>query len=917
MTAAGDGRDAARALRLAADDRAAWSELATLGDDDAAAVVRALKELVDERVRQNPPEAVPIAAALVRASERTPALRALALRGRAVAAHFVGDHAASRADLVVAARLHAEAGEALEAAIAERSLIEVCHQLGRGDEALEWADRARAALEQLGADERLAELEVNVGNVHTRLDEYARAAAHYRQARALFERCGNALGLSYVDFNLAVVAMNSGHLDEAERAWRDARAGMAAAGHRVHVADCDYSLAYLEFRRERFHATLEGLAAAREAYDANGKPSGVPMCDLDLAEVYLALDARRDALEHASRAAEAFGALGLEVERAHAEKLGGRALLALGDEDGALEVLGSAGDRFARQGHRVGGIAVELERAAVELSLGRPREADDRLAAALAQLAPDDAPALATTCVLRRAEVALAVGRTDEVLALAGPLAEGRRVAGALPLLFAQEAAQLVGHAHLAAGDRRAAIAAFRRAVARTDAAWLRVPTRELRTAFFRGAHAAFRELALLLADEPATAADALVTLEAGRVRSDARDPDLEGRSFVLGALLDAHLDGAERERPFRPVAEVGAVPGTRQSAPALADLTAGWLDAETVAVEFVARGADVRALVVVAGDDGRPTVEALRLPTDLDALAGLRERLLFHLGRVGFAATAAARRAVDRALDAGLRELGERVIAPLVSRLEGRRVLFVPYGPLHDVPLHAAIVDGRSLASRCDVGYALSLRHLARVNRPPIADGRWLVAGAAAPELAAVARELAALEGARGAPLEPLAREALAGGVLRAELVHVSAHGQYAPRNPRLSSIGVGDGELWAEDVARATLDLDLVTLSGCDTGRLARLEGEDFVGLVQAFLQAGARAVVASGWPVEDAAAADFMAAFYAEATAGSDLVPAVSRTWRMLEDDGRPPGVWAAFSATGAPDVRLSRSSPAARP
>jgi CHAT domain-containing protein/Tfp pilus assembly protein PilF len=73
-------------------------------------------------------------------------------------------------------------------------------------------------------------------------------------------------------------------------------------------------------------------------------------------------------------------------------------------------------------------------------------------------------------------------------------------------------------------------------------------------------------------------------------------------------------------------------------------------------------------------------------------------------------------------------------------------------------------------------------------------------------------------------------------------------------------------DGILTAEEVA--ALDLrgcELVILSGCETGLGQREGGQGVLGLQRAFLDAGARAVVASLWKVDDAATAVLMEQFY----------------------------------------------------
>ena len=99
-----------------------------------------------------------------------------------------------------------------------------------------------AVLEQHGESRLLAQLEVNVGNVYTRLDEYRLARGHYRRAAELFEALEDDFGQAVTRYNLGVVEMNANCLEEAEEAWTRARDSFSQAGLGVHVADCDYSL---------------------------------------------------------------------------------------------------------------------------------------------------------------------------------------------------------------------------------------------------------------------------------------------------------------------------------------------------------------------------------------------------------------------------------------------------------------------------------------------------------------------------------------------------------------------------------------------------------------------------------------------------------------------------------------------------
>ena len=123
-------------------------------------------------------------------------------------------------------------------------------------------------------------------------------------------------------------------------------------------------------------------------------------------------------------------------------------------------------------------------------------------------------------------------------------------------------------------------------------------------------------------------------------------------------------------------------------------------------------------------------------------------------------------------------------------------------------------------------------------------------------------------------------------------------------------------DGRLDVREIlADWSLDADLVTLSACETGLGKRVHGEGLVGFVHAFLQRGARSVLVSLWPVDDAATALFMEEFYADLAtrqgprARAESLRHAKRWLREWSDDGGEtpyahPAYWAAFVLAGVP-------------
>jgi CHAT domain-containing protein len=117
-------------------------------------------------------------------------------------------------------------------------------------------------------------------------------------------------------------------------------------------------------------------------------------------------------------------------------------------------------------------------------------------------------------------------------------------------------------------------------------------------------------------------------------------------------------------------------------------------------------------------------------------------------------------------------------------------------------------------------------------------------------------------------------------------------------------------DGILTAEEIA--SLDLGAaqwVVLSACDTGVGDVRAGEGVLGLQRAFRIAGARSLVLSLWPVEDAAARSWMNHLYEQRfDRGLDTAAAVREASRQLLEERRRAGLsthpfyWASFIAAG---------------
>ncbi len=94
-------------------------------------------------------------------------------------------------------------------------------------------------------------------------------------------------------------------------------------------------------------------------------------------------------------------------------------------------------------------------------------------------------------------------------------------------------------------------------------------------------------------------------------------------------------------------------------------------------------------------------------------------------------------------------------------------------------------------------------------------------------------------------------------------------------------------DGRLTAEQILRDwRLDADLVTLSACETGLGKYSGGEGYLGFSQALFLTGARSVVLSLWPVDDASTALLMTRFYENLLGGRKGTTPMSKAQALAE-------------------------------
>ncbi len=334
-----------------------------------------------------------------------------------------------------------------------------------------------------------------------------------------------------------------------------------------------------------------------------------------------------------------------------------------------------------------------------------------------------------------------------------------------------------------------------------------------------------------------------------------------------------------------------------------------------TAVLAFYAAEANSLAYVVSSAD--RPP-QVTRLVVRIDEL----ERMAHDLGTTG---------AVPPAL--------ERLAGPLLHRLpDVRRLLIVPHGAWHGIPIHVLLLPALWKAGReVGIAYAPSVRAMLLLQQRR--DARRLAQRSAIAVATVPAREdpqaafedehlrlLGVLRDA-GRPVDPVfGCEATLDRVLgqseAAGIRHLIAHGLDAGSDQAMQSgVLVADGSglpsrsdaTTPQPMLTAALELahptaaSHVTLQACEIGRLHGGHRDELWGMVRAVIAGGASSVLAPAWDISLRSSGALLRDFYRRwLVAGDEPALALARAQHAMANGENPEwrscSHWGAFQLTG---------------
>lgn len=274
-------------------------------------------------------------------------------------------------------------------------------------------------------------------------------------------------------------------------------------------------------------------------------------------------------------------------------------------------------------------------------------------------------------------------------------------------------------------------------------------------------------------------------------------------------------------------------------------------------------------------------------------------------------------------------RWLYSKLIEPVGPLIEGRDLIIVPHGVLHNLPFAALLDDdGRYFVESHSLRMLPAASILVHLGNDREVNDHILVVSDPFIEDYDFSRQYPKLEysyseGRSISNFFPHARHftdrAATETVVKTfgrkvSILHISSHAKFYPENPLASRLllaadGENDGALNVADIYDMNIDADLVTLSGCETGIGDLENGDDIIGLTRGLIFAGAKSIVTSLWSVDDRASALLMEKFY-KAMLTKPRQHALRAAQLqfiegMSEEEGlhyRHPYFWAPFYLTG---------------
>jgi tetratricopeptide (TPR) repeat protein len=803
---------------------------------------------------------------------------------------------------------------------------------------------ARQVLADAEQTYRLIVLEQNIGLAYQYLGQYREAVVVFDRALAQVTP-DMALLHAMLLANRGNAVLMLGDVLAAQKLKLEARAILLAINAEGPVAIEEIHLAQIAQIRWHHREALQMISSAIKRFEHAHYVSSLALAFIFRADILCTLNRFEDALDDVGHAIAHLRQLQMLPDLAFALHMQARIANALRQDTLALLCLQESEQLIATTHSPREALFVRTERLAMLQSMGKNVEVRDAVLAMLGTPLLAEAKIHETMAMMITAEATLALGDLQQAGTMARTVLK-RAQEKHMPEMSVRAALTLARVA-LAKGRRREALAWYDRAFA-----YMRATLDEMvldqRAHFLENRDSFFLE-ALHVALESGEMARALGYLERARTQVEwqavppetpaARQiADLRRRHRALSAsllTLPANSPAAgQASNEMRRVTSqlrdlMEAQASIRDVVPEEAGDPLAHVPREHTILEYALLEEDLVIFAISSGE-----IHAEVVPQGATQIRRMTRTLRLAIDTLGerLSGTEATQIAGemarwDGAIQQTLARLWHVLIQPVERWLppDGESLGLIPHGEMHSLPL-AALFDGsRYLIERWQPKIAHSLHALgAGTSNLAMATGPALALGYSdhdtLPHAPDEARHVAALLGGEAWVEEKASGEALLAAQRHPSIFHVASHGAVRLDLPYASFVQLADGPFHPTDVLEMDLrGCRLVTLSACQTGLGRPSGGNEQIGLARAFGLAGAEAVLATLWRVDDATTDIFMDACYRAIAAGASPAAATRQAQlALLGDVAHPfharPAFWAGFqlvlqrAATPMPPARV---------
>jgi tetratricopeptide (TPR) repeat protein len=257
-------------------------------------------------------------------------------------------------------------------------------------------------------------------------------------------------------------------------------------------------------------------------------------------------------------------------------------------------------------------------------------------------------------------------------------------------------------------------------------------------------------------------------------------------------------------------------------------------------------------------------------------------------------------------------------------AAFKAQSLVIIPHLVSHLLPWAMLDCEGKRLFDYLPVGVLPNLTCVPLMKTSQVAAPKVMPVGSTDNRLAAISAEeecgsIAEIYAPRGGLFKPAiidqqaTRKAfldlLHENNVEDTILHVACHGGFDVREPMSSGLYLSDGKVDAATVARQAIHFDEVILSACSTGQRAlavngvELVGDELLGLVGAFIEAGTKSVLVSIPPTPDVPTLEFMKCYHDHRSQGTAPLASLQKTQRTMLTEGIfEPCQWAGFSVFG---------------